>query len=89
MVPKGTDSFMIRVTDTGIGINPDFIPYVFDRFRQADSSSTRSYGGLGLGLTITKGLVELHGGSIEARRAGKNQGACFRIKLPLVPAPLS
>lgn len=73
----------ITVTDTGIGINPEFVPYVFDRFRQADSSSTRSYGGLGLGLTIARYLVELHGGKIFAHSEGINQGAIFTVNLPL------
>ncbi len=73
----------IQVTDTGIGINPDFLPYVFDRFRQADSSSTRSHGGLGLGLTIARHLVELHGGKIYAHSEGKDKGATFTVNLPL------
>ena len=76
----------ITVTDTGIGINPDFIPYVFDRFRQADSSSTRSYGGLGLGLTIARHLVELHNGKIYAHSEGEGKGATFTVNLPLPKA---
>jgi signal transduction histidine kinase/ActR/RegA family two-component response regulator len=75
----------IRVTDTGIGIHPDFLGHVFDRFRQADSSSTRSHGGLGLGLAIVRHLVELHGGTVEAASAGAGQGATFSVRLP-VPA---
>jgi signal transduction histidine kinase/ActR/RegA family two-component response regulator len=77
-------NLIIEVTDTGEGINPVFLPHVFDRFRQADNTSARRYGGLGLGLSIVKQLVELHGGSIEARSAGLKQGATFRISLPLM-----
>jgi CheY-like chemotaxis protein len=73
----------ITVSDTGMGIKPEFLPFVFDRFRQADQSSTRSYGGLGLGLAIVKHLVELHGGSVSATSAGEGQGATFSIVLPL------
>ncbi|MFL6274699.1 MAG: ATP-binding protein [Blastocatellia bacterium] len=74
----------IVVSDTGQGIAPEFLPYVFDRFRQADGSITRPYSGLGLGLAIVRHLVELHGGSVEARSAGLNQGAMFTIRLPLL-----
>ncbi|HKQ09457.1 MAG TPA: ATP-binding protein [Blastocatellia bacterium] len=74
----------IVVSDTGQGIAPEFLPYVFDRFRQADGSITRPYSGLGLGLAIVRHLVELHGGSVEARSAGINQGAMFTIRLPLL-----
>ncbi len=73
----------IQVMDTGIGISPEFLPYVFDRFRQADSSSTRSHGGLGLGLAIVRHLVELHGGSVHVDSQGEGQGATFIVKLPL------
>ncbi|MCL6751056.1 PAS domain S-box protein [Nostoc sp. CCCryo 231-06] len=83
-----TDKYaQIQVIDTGIGISPDFLPYVFDRFRQADSSSTRSYGGLGLGLAIVRNLVELHGGTVYANSLGKEQGATFTVKLPLLKSP--
>src|SRR5262245_47062040 len=75
----------ITVCDTGKGINPDFLPYVFDRFRQADASSTRRYGGLGLGLALVKYLVELHGGTIEALSDGEGKGSTFKVLLP-VPA---
>ena len=74
----------IQVIDTGIGISPDFLPCVFDRFRQADSSSTRTYGGLGLGLALARNLVELHGGTIHVHSPGKEQGATFTVKLPLL-----
>ncbi|MBG1240908.1 PAS domain S-box protein [Nostoc sp. NZL] len=85
-----TDKYaQIQVIDTGIGISPDFLPYVFDRFRQADSSSTRTYGGLGLGLAIVRHLVELHGGTVHANSLGEEQGATFTVKLPLLKsAPL-
>ncbi|BAY10654.1 hybrid sensor histidine kinase/response regulator [Calothrix sp. NIES-2098] len=74
----------IQVIDTGIGISSEFLPYVFDRFRQADSSSTRMHGGLGLGLAIVRHLVELHGGSVQVDSPGEQQGATFTVKLPLL-----
>lgn len=73
----------IQVSDTGIGINPEFLPYVFDRFRQADSTSTRAYSGLGLGLAIVHHLVELHGGTVHAASEGEGKGATFTVQLPL------
>ncbi len=76
----------ITVRDTGIGISPDFLPKVFDRFIQADSSTTRSHNGLGLGLAIVRHLVELHGGTIAAESQGEQQGATFIVKLPLLGA---
>jgi signal transduction histidine kinase len=76
----------IGVTDNGEGIDAEFLPYIFDRFRQADASTTRRHGGLGLGLSIVKQLVELHGGRIVAKSAGVNQGATFLITLPVAPA---
>lgn len=72
----------ISVADSGLGIKPDFLPHVFERFRQADGSTTRPQGGLGLGLAIVKNLVELHGGSVEAHSAGEHQGSTFTILLP-------
>ncbi|HEY2943361.1 MAG TPA: ATP-binding protein [Vicinamibacteria bacterium] len=75
------------VSDTGIGIDPAFLPYIFERFRQADSTSTRTQKGLGLGLAITRHLVELHGGSIEAASPGPGQGATFTVTLPLLLHP--
>jgi PAS domain S-box-containing protein len=76
----------ISVSDTGIGIEPTFLPFVFDRFRQADASSTRTTGGLGLGLSIVKHLIELHGGTVRAESAGEGQGASFIVTIPAVPA---
>jgi PAS domain S-box-containing protein len=73
----------ISVADTGIGIDPQFLPYVFDRFRQADSTTTRRYGGLGLGLAIVRHLVELHGGTVEASSPGQGQGATFKVSFPI------
>jgi signal transduction histidine kinase/CheY-like chemotaxis protein len=73
----------ISVADTGIGIRPEFLAHVFDRFRQADGSTTRRHGGLGLGLAIARHLTELHGGAIWAKSAGEGRGASFTIHLPL------
>ena len=78
----------IVVSDTGLGIAPAVLPFVFDRFRQADSSSTRGHGGLGLGLALVKHLVELHGGSVTAQSAGEGKGATFIVKLPLTIADI-
>jgi PAS domain S-box-containing protein len=72
----------ITVVDTGVGIKPDFLPHIFDRFQQADQSITRRFGGLGLGLSIVKHLVELHGGSIHAESSGESHGSVFSIVLP-------
>jgi PAS domain S-box-containing protein len=77
------DGIELAVRDTGQGIAPAFAPHVFDRFRQADSSTTRPYGGLGLGLAIARSIVELHGGTIEASSKGLGQGATFRVQLPI------
>ena len=73
----------VSVIDDGEGISPEFLPHVFDRFRQADSSTTRRHGGLGLGLSIVKQLVELHGGTVRAKSPGGGQGATFTVALPL------
>ncbi|HEY9671757.1 MAG TPA: PAS domain S-box protein [Waterburya sp.] len=77
----------ITVSDTGIGIAPDFLPHVFEYFRQADSTTTRKFGGLGLGLAIVRHLVELHGGTVQADSPGEGQGATFTVSLPLMPLP--
>jgi CheY-like chemotaxis protein/anti-sigma regulatory factor (Ser/Thr protein kinase) len=73
----------ITVADNGKGIDPAFLPFVFERFRQADSSSTRAEGGLGLGLAIVRHLVELHGGTVEAESAGPGRGTTIRVNLPV------
>lgn len=78
----------ISVTDTGEGITPEFLPHVFDRFRQQDASTVRRHQGLGLGLAIVKQLVELHGGSVEARSEGIGQGSTFVVHLPINAAPV-
>lgn len=82
-VERDGASVKIAVSDTGVGIDLEFIPFVFDRFRQADGTSTRRNGGLGLGLAITRHLIELHGGTVQAQSQGKGCGATFTIKLPL------
>lgn len=74
----------ITVRDTGMGIKSDFIPYVFDSFRQGDGSTTRKYGGLGLGLAIVRHLVELHGGTVRAESSGEGKGATFAVELPIL-----
>jgi len=74
----------IKVTDTGKGIVPDFLPYVFEHFRQEDGATTRKFGGLGLGLAIVRQLVELHGGTVFAESNGEGQGATFTVRLPLL-----
>jgi len=74
----------VTISDTGQGIKPDFLPYLFERFRQADSSAGKMQGGLGLGLPITKHLVELHGGTVAAESPGEGGGATFRVKLPIL-----
>jgi CheY-like chemotaxis protein len=77
---------VIKVIDTGMGIKPEFLAHVFDRFRQEDSSTTRVHGGLGLGLAIVRHLVELHGGTVSADNRIDEQGAIFTVRLPLPPA---
>jgi signal transduction histidine kinase/ActR/RegA family two-component response regulator len=79
--------YRLSVQDTGAGIDPAFQPFVFDRFRQADGTTTREYGGLGLGLAIARQLVELHGGTIGVRSAGRGQGSTFEVYLPSVVMP--
>jgi PAS domain S-box-containing protein len=84
-VTRARSHVEIAVIDNGIGIRPEFLPLVFNRFSQADSSITRSYGGLGMGLAITKSIVELHGGSVSASSAGQGQGSTFIVTLPIAP----
>ena len=84
-VERAASNMQLRVSDTGCGIGADFLPFIFDRFRQADGTTTRNHGGLGLGLAIVRHLVDLHGGSIKADSAGARMGATFTITLPLAP----
>src|SRR5213079_1829017 len=75
----------VIVRDTGTGITADFLPYVFDRFRQYEASTTRQHGGLGLGLAIVRHIVELHGGTVKCESAGVGTGTVFTVTLPLAP----
>jgi signal transduction histidine kinase/ActR/RegA family two-component response regulator len=88
-VERAVRQMRLRICDTGCGIGFEFLPFIFDRFRQADGTTTRSHGGLGLGLAIVRHLVELHGGSITADSAGIDQGSTFTITLPLAPQSTS
>jgi len=83
-IERADDFVEIRVKDSGIGLKEDFLPYVFDRFRQADASSIRKFGGLGLGLAIVRHITEMHGGTVRAESAGENQGSTFIVRLPLI-----
>ncbi|MEI7820025.1 MAG: ATP-binding protein [Verrucomicrobiota bacterium] len=83
-IERAGSSVALEVRDTGQGIRADFLPRIFDRFSQQDASTTRGQSGLGLGLSITRHLVELHGGTITARSAGEGQGATFRVEIPMV-----
>jgi PAS domain S-box-containing protein len=87
-VDRSHSNVEITVRDTGLGIRPEFLPFVFDRFRQADSSVTRTHSGLGLGLAIVRHLVELHGGTVHAESEGENQGATFKVCFPVLGAKL-
>ena len=81
-IDRTLDMCCVRVSDTGQGISPDFLPHVFDRFRQADGSTTRRHSGLGIGLALVRQLVELHGGEVEASSRGDGLGATFTVRLP-------
>jgi CheY-like chemotaxis protein len=86
-VEETSDAVRITVSDNGMGIDPAFLPHVFERFRQGDSSTTRAQAGLGLGLAIVRNLVDLHGGTVTAHSAGLDQGARFVLTLPTRHAP--
>jgi signal transduction histidine kinase len=83
---SATEHLEVRVVDTGQGISPDFLPHVFERFRQADDATTRRHTGLGLGLGIARHLVELHRGTLRAASPGVGQGAVFTVRLPIAAA---
>ncbi|PYQ05795.1 MAG: hypothetical protein DMF82_07585 [Acidobacteria bacterium] len=83
------DDVVITVVDTGAGISPEFLPYVFERFRQQDGATTRRHGGLGLGLAIVRHLIELHGGKVEAWSAGAGAGATFTVTVPVTPVHIA
>ena len=82
-IERDASQLVLTVADTGVGIAPDFLPHLFERFRQADSSTTRERAGLGLGLAIVRHMVELHGGTVSAESGGANRGATFRVMLPV------
>jgi hypothetical protein len=86
---RADDQLQLVISDNGKGISPEFLPHVFERFRQADSSTTRVYGGLGLGLSIVRHLVELHGGTVWAASPGEGLGATFTVRLPLAELRVS
>jgi signal transduction histidine kinase/ActR/RegA family two-component response regulator len=85
-IAKTTEHYVVTVGDTGVGIRADFLPFVFERFRQADSSTSRTYGGLGIGLSIVRHLVEMHGGRVTAASDGIGRGSTFTVELPVVTA---
>ena len=85
-VERADEGVHIRVADDGVGITPEFLPHVFEDFRQADASKTRAHGGLGLGLAIVRHLVELHGGEVQAESRGPGRGAVFTVTLPAASA---
>jgi two-component system CheB/CheR fusion protein len=82
---RGGTNAIVQVSDTGEGILPELLPFVFDRFRQGDASATRPHGGLGLGLSIVRHLIELHGGQVQVWSDGGGRGATFAVQLPIVP----
>jgi signal transduction histidine kinase/ActR/RegA family two-component response regulator len=88
-VKEKKQDLLVAVTDSGSGITAEFLPYIFDRFRQADGSTTRMHGGLGLGLSIVKHLVQLHGGKVKVKSDGKDKGSTFMVTLPLVSSAAS
>jgi CheY-like chemotaxis protein len=89
IVERSRKEAVLRVRDNGVGIAPEMLPHVFDMFMQAESSTNRSQGGLGIGLTLVRRLVEMHGGAIEARSAGLGKGSEFLVRLPALTEPAS
>jgi signal transduction histidine kinase len=86
IVDRDDSRVAIRVTDSGVGIDPKVLPFIFDRFRQGEDAARREYGGLGLGLSIARQLVEAHGGEIMAASSGRGQGSTFTVLLPIQTA---
>ena len=86
-VSRDANRVRATVTDSGAGISPEFLPYVFDRFRQEDGAATREHAGLGIGLSIVRHVVELHGGTVSARSEGEGKGASFVVDFPVDPLP--
>ena len=86
-IERSEDFVELRVKDTGVGIKEEFLPHVFDRFRQADASSIRKFGGLGLGLAIVRHITEMHGGTVDVFSEGEDKGSTFTVKLPLITSP--
>ena len=84
-IARDRGNLRLTVRDNGAGISPDFVPYVFDRFRQADASASRRHGGLGLGLSLVRQIVELHGGTVGVESGGVRQGSVFWVTVPAVP----
>ncbi len=89
LASRSQESYMVTIEDTGVGISRDFLPYVFDRFRQADSSASRSHGGLGIGLSIVRHLVDMHGGQVMVSSEGPGEGSTFIVLLPVPYAELT
>ena len=87
-IERDNDFVELRVKDTGVGIKKEFLPHVFERFRQADASSIRQFGGLGLGLAIVRHITEMHGGTVEVFSEGEGKGATFTVRLPLITSPI-
>ncbi len=82
-ISENGENIEMTIKDTGKGISRDFLPFIFDRFRQDDTSTTRYYGGLGLGLAISEHIIKLHNGSIEAHSEGKEKGSVFTVRIPV------
>src|SRR5439155_4770850 len=85
VLERVTSHIEIRVSDTGRGVKPEFLPFIFDRFSQSEPSTTRTQGGLGMGLAISKAILEMHGGTISAYSEGEGKGSTFTISIPIMP----